>query len=82
MTENKALVLRGGRFTDVDSLLPLFTDPDARGTRRWREAFGLAGSHTRRREDHQVTIRGRLLSSVSRRSERGTGSGPPTPISF
>lgn len=30
-----------GRFTDVtDSLLPLFSDPDMRGGRRWRETFG------------------------------------------
>ncbi len=31
-----------GRFTDItDTLLPLFTDPDARGGRSWREVFGL-----------------------------------------
>ena len=34
--------VRGGHFTDVtDALLPLFTDPDGRGSRRWREMFGL-----------------------------------------
>ena len=43
MAENKRLVgTESGRFTDVtDSLLPLFSDPDGRGSRRWREMFGL-----------------------------------------
>jgi hypothetical protein len=44
MSQNKDLAKdcgEGGRFTDVDGLLPLFADPDARGSQRWREAFGL-----------------------------------------
>ena len=33
---------RVGHFTDVtDTLLPLFNDLDGRGSRRWREMFGL-----------------------------------------
>lgn len=33
---------RVGRFTGVtNTLLPLFADPDGRGSRRWREIFGL-----------------------------------------
>jgi hypothetical protein len=32
---------RKGSFTDSpDQLLPLFSDPDGRGDRRWREVFG------------------------------------------
>ena len=30
---------RGGSFGDSERLLPLFSDPDARGARRWREMF-------------------------------------------
>ena len=31
-----------GNFSDdTEQLLALFTDPDARGSRRWREVFGL-----------------------------------------
>ena len=47
-----------GNFTDVtESLLPLFHDPDGRGTRRWREMFGLQTTSQRPRIGPYVSVR-------------------------
>ena len=67
MAEFKPLSGPGGpgNFTDVtNSLLPLFCDPDGRGTRRWREMFGLQTTSQPGRAGPYVSVRvGRQSSS-------------------
>lgn len=65
MSKNKALDGAGGRFTDVDSLLPLFTVPDNRGSDRWRQAFGVAAPRVQPRHQYYGKLRVKLLSSAN-----------------
>ena len=53
-----------GRFTDVtDTLLPLFSDPDGRGGRRWEQVFGLAPAEQPKGDGPFFSVRVRRRSS-------------------
>ncbi len=68
MTANKDLDGRDhahrGRFVDIgDMAMPLFSDPDGRATRRWREMFGLQCPTHLKRGGLTFTVRVRWQSS-------------------